>query len=292
MSPHSIRKAAFAGSWYPARASECERQIEAFLAEDTSSKQFHMHAVGGIVPHAGWYFSGSIACRVFHALKQTAAADPDVLLLFGMHLHPQSPRYMMAEGAWETPFGSIEVDRELAAGIMELHEFVVETPTDFTPDNTVELQLPFLKYFFQNAKVVAMGVPPSIASLDVGTSAVDVARKLGRTAMIVGSTDLTHYGANYGFTAKGRGKSAVSWVRERNDPLVIDAMLDLDSERIVKVAQSNQNACCAGAAATAVAGATRLGADMAEHVAYATSYEKSPGDSFVGYVGILMGKKK
>jgi AmmeMemoRadiSam system protein B len=215
-----------------------------------------------------------------------------MFLLFGMHLHPQSPCYMMTEGAWETPFGSIEVDRELAAELKELHEFVVETPTDFTPDNTVELQLPFLKYFFPDAKVVALGVPPSIGSLEVGISAVDVARKRGRTVMIVGSTDLTHYGANYGFTAKGTGKSAVSWVREKNDPAVIEAMLDLDPERIVRVAQANQNACCAGAAATAVAGATRLGADKAEHVAYATSYEKSPGDSFVGYVGILMGKKK
>jgi AmmeMemoRadiSam system protein B len=74
--------------------------------------------------------------------------------------------------------------------------------------------------------------------------------------------------------------------------LVIDAMLDLDPERIVTVAQANQNACCAGAAATAVAGASRLGAVKAEHVAYATSYEKSPGDSFVGYVGVLMGRNK
>ena len=292
MSSHSIRKAAFAGSWYPARASECERQIEAFLAEDSPPTDFQIEALGGIVPHAGWYFSGTIACRVFHAMKQTAAADPDVFLLFGMHLHPQSPCYMMPDGAWETPFGSIEVDRKLAAGVMELHEFVLETPTDFTPDNTVELQLPFLKYFFPNARVVAMGVPPQVASLDVGRAAVDVARSLGRTAMVIGSTDLTHYGANYGFTSKGAGKSAVSWVREKNDRFVIDAMLDLDPERIVTVAQAKQNACCAGAAATAVAGASRLGAVKAEHVAYATSYEKSPGDSFVGYVGVLMGRNK
>lgn len=292
MSSQPTRKAAFAGSWYPARASECERQIEAFLAEDRPPEDYQLHAVGGIVPHAGWYFSGSIACRVFHALKQTAAADPDVFLVFGMHLHPQSPSYMMPAGAWETPFGSIEVDAELAGRLAERHDFVIESPTDATPDNTVELQLPFLKYFFRNARLVAMGVPPSTASLDVAKTAVDAARKLGRTLMVVGSTDLTHYGANYGFTAKGTGTSALSWVREKNDRLVIDAMLDLDPERIVAVARANQNACCAGAAATAVSVANRLGADKAERVAYSTSYEKSPGDSFVGYVGILMGRRK
>ena len=66
-------------------------------------------------------------------------------------------------------------------------------------------------------------------------------------------------------------------------------MLDMDPERVVQVARMNQNACCAGAAATAVAGASRLGANRAEPVDYATSYDKSPGDSFVGYVGIVMG---
>ena len=289
MNAISVRKAAFAGSWYPSGASECERQIEDFLSEASAPGEYQMKAVGGIVPHAGWDFSGSIACRVIHSLKQMAAADPDVILVFGMHLHPKSPCYIMPEGAWETPFGNIEVDRELAARLIERHDFVVETPTDFTPDNTVELQLPFLKHFFKDTRLVAMGVPPSIASLDIGKSAVDAARDLGRSAMIIGSTDLTHYGANYGFTAMGTGKSAVSWVTTQNDRLVIDAMLDMDPVRVVEVARENQNACCAGAAATAVAGANHLGANRAEHVAYATSYEKSPGDSFVGYVGIVMG---
>ena len=33
--------------------------------------------------------------------------------------------------------------------------------------------------------------------------------------------------------------------------------------------------------------AKALGVSSAESIAYATSYEKSPGDSFVGYVGIV-----
>jgi hypothetical protein len=34
-----------------------------------------------------------------------------------------------------------------------------------------------------------------------------------------------------------------------------------------------------------------MGAGRARQVAYATSYDKSPGDSFVGYVGIVFGKE-
>ncbi|MGD9326044.1 MAG: AmmeMemoRadiSam system protein B, partial [Desulfobacterales bacterium] len=61
----------------------------------------------------------------------------------------------------------------------------------------------------------------------------------------------------------------------------------LDPEKIITEARSSQNACCAGAAATAIETAKLLGADRADELAYTTSYDKSPGDSFVGYVGIV-----
>ena len=61
----------------------------------------------------------------------------------------------------------------------------------------------------------------------------------------------------------------------------------MDSERVTTEALNRQNACCPGAAAGAVEAVRRLGATRAETLAYATSYDKTPGDSFVGYVGIL-----
>lgn len=78
-------------------------------------------------------------------------------------------------------------------------------------------------------------------------------------------------------------------MRDQNDRQVIDAMLAMAPETVISQGLAHQNACCAGAAATAIAAAKHLGATQAQSVAYATSYEKSPGDSFVGYVGIVMG---
>ncbi|MCP4630078.1 MAG: AmmeMemoRadiSam system protein B [bacterium] len=281
-----VRKAKFAGSWYPSSASECEQEITGFLAEGRDIKLPERELVGGIVPHAGWYFSGSIACNVISRLR--GAITPDVIVVFGMHLHPNSQCYLMAEGAWETPFGEIPVEEKLAAALAKKNSFTLETPDRFNPDNTIELQLPFIKYFFENTKIVALGVPPSRSSLDIGRSVIGLAKEMDLTAKVIGSTDLTHYGANYGFTSKGRGKQAVDWVRSENDRRVIDAMLALEPERVISEALASQNACCAGAAATAIEAARNLGASQADEVAYATSYDKSPGDSFVGYVGIVM----
>jgi MEMO1 family protein len=56
---------------------------------------------------------------------------------------------------------------------------------------------------------------------------------------------------------------------------------------VIQEARKSGNACCAGAAAAAIAAGKKMGAVHALEIGYATSYEKSPGDSFVGYTGIV-----
>ena len=237
------------------------------------------------MPHAGWYFSGSLACNVIHCLADETV--PDVIVIFGMHLHAGSPFYIMADGEWETPFGNLPIEKELAGELIRRFDFQIETADRFSPENTIELQLPFIKYFFNDVKIVPIGVPPVESSLEIGKAAADIAGRLGKKMKVIGSTDLTHYGANYGFMPKGTGPAAIDWVRNTNDQQVIEAMAGMDPERVIAEAAANQNACCAGAAATAIAAAGRLGAESAEILAYANSYDKNPGDSFVGYVGMV-----
>ena len=128
---------------------------------------------------------------------------------------------------------------------------------------------------------------PARSSLEIGRAVVRIAADLGLKLKVLGSTDLTHYGSNYGFTPKGTGRSAVQWVREENDRKVIAAMLAMDSEGVVKEALASFNSCCSGAAAAALASGKALGAEKAELLAYATSYDKNPGESFVGYAGLV-----
>jgi hypothetical protein len=280
-----VRKSLFSGSWYPGNASACEKEIKGFLKEYPTETISDRFLTGGIVPHAGWYFSGSIACNVIHCL--TKEKSPDVFAIFGMHLHSGSPAHIMTEGAWETPFGAIEIDNKLASELCQKFSFHIETADRFTQDNTIELQLPFIKYFFKDAKIVPIGAPPTQNSLEIGKTVVAISKQLGLQLKVIGSTDLTHYGPNYGFISHGKGTSAVDWVRNENDRRVIDAMLTMEPEKVIKESTANQNACCGGAAATAIAAAKALGAQKAETIAYATSHDKSPGDSFVGYVGIV-----
>lgn len=284
----AVRKAMFAGSWYPKQAAACETEIRDYLSQPLEPPAAQRQWMAGIVPHAGWYYSGQIACQVINLLKETS--PPDLVVLFGMHLHPGSPKHIMPQGSWETPFGELPVAESLARTLMTQFNFHQETPANFSEDNTIELQLPFVKYLLNPKAILALGVPPTERSLDIGRAVVDWAKHEGVRLKIIGSTDLTHYGTNYGYAPKGKGQEALDWVRLENDRHVIEAMLAMAPEKVLQEGHHNQNACCAGAAATAIAAAKHLGAANAQTVGYATSYDKSPGDSFVGYAGVVFGK--
>lgn len=281
------RNAVFAGSWYPGKAAECEAQIQHFLAEDTDPDLLQQVWMGGIVPHAGWYYSGAIACQVINCLKQPQPID--LVCIFGMHLHPGSPHYIMTQGAWQTPFGELPVAEDLADALVHQFRFQVETPSRFVQDNTIELQLPFVKYLLNPKRILAIGVAPTPQSIEIGQAVAGWADRNGKSLKVIGSTDLTHYGRNYGFNPKGSGPQALAWVRDENDRRVIDAMQSLLPEKVIQEGLQNQNACCPGAVSAAVAAVGHMGATRARTVKYATSYDKSPGDSFVGYAGMVFG---
>jgi MEMO1 family protein len=284
----SIRKADFAGTWYPGTESDCRRAIEAFSRESVPCPSFQKGILGGIVPHAGWYYSGQIAFNVIKCLKDSGA--PDAIVIFGRHLHPGSPAYIMKEGSWSTPLGNLEIDADLAERVAAEFKFSIETATSYEQDNTVELQLPFIKYLFPEVKILPFGVPPKATSMRIGERISEIAMEAQKKIYVIGSTDLTHYGYNYGNTPMGTGKKAVDWVKNENDKRMIDLILKMDAEAVITESFANSNACCSGAVATAIAALKKLGASRAEKIIYKTSYDIRPDDSFVGYAGIVFGK--
>ncbi len=281
----ATRKSDLAGSWYPGNASDCLQIIEAFSKERVPCPDVERRVVGGIVPHAGWFFSGRVAFSVISCLH--GEGKPDTIILFGRHLAPGSPNYIMNEGAWETPLGTLEIDRELALGISEDFAFQVETPSRHEPDNTIELQLPFIKHVFPETMILPIGVPPSPVSLDIGERLGLLAGDLKRRVCVLGSTDLTHYGDSYGYAPKGRGSAAVDWVKNENDRKIIDLMVGMHGSEIIQESLKNRNACCGGAVAAAIACAKKIGAWEGHELAYTTSYDTRPDSNFVGYVGIV-----
>ena len=279
----SLRKRALPRGWYPVDKRECQREIESYLEGWMPPPSISGRAAGGIVPHAGWYFSGKLAARVFSSLKSKGKVD--VVVLYGGHLGPDDLPQIVTEEEWETPFGEIKIHTDFAKSLMKRIEARKESPS--SGDNTVEIQLAMVKHFFPEARLLAIRSPSSLRADTLGKEVAEIARNEGISIVAVGSTDLTHYGPNYGFLTKGVGPSAVEWVRKENDKGFIDRALKMDGEGLLKHAGENDSACSAGAAASAVATCKALGAEKGVLLDYYTSYDIMPDDSFVGYAGIV-----
>ncbi len=278
-----VRAADLAGSWYPATESECLEIFEKF--EESSISPRGVEWTGGIVPHAGWVFSGQVAYNVIKHLK--GGLSPDTIVVFGRHLHPGSGAYIMKDGAWDTPLGEIEIAEDLAGKIIPEFRFNVETGPGYVSDNTIEVQLPIIKYHFPDVKLLPVGVPPARSSIKIGERISEIAIELGKKIKVIGSTDLTHYGPNYANTVMGTGQRALDWVKNHNDRKMVDLMLKMEPEAVIDVSLRDMNACCGGAVSAAIAAVKKLGAEESRELIYTTSYDVMPGSSFVGYAGVV-----
>lgn len=281
----NVRRADLAGSWYPGQGSDCMKAIEEFMDTAVSCPDIQGDIVGGIVPHAGWVFSGRMACNVIKCLR--VHGGPDTCIIMGRHLHEGGANFIMTDGRWDTPLGELAIDSDLANELLREFSFTIETPSRYDDDNTIEVQLPFLKYFFPDIMIVPMGLPARSASLKIAKRAVEISRQMGRKTVVVGSTDLTHYGYNYGYMPRGAGEEAVKWVTTVSDKQAIDLMVNMDEHAVLDASFKGHNMCCPGAVAAAIVAAKELGAVKAEQLVYGTSYDVRPDSSFVGYVGIV-----
>lgn len=278
-----IRKRTLPRGWYPIDGKDCQKEIESFLEGWTPDRPPSTKGVGGIVPHAGWYFSGRLAAKVLFTLKSSDRVD--VVVLYGGHLSAQDLPRIVTEESWETPFGNVEIDTGFAKDLMNGVEMRKESPA--SGDNTIEVHMAMVKYFFPNAKLIAVRSPLSVKAEVLGREVARIAKKDGLSILAIGSTDLTHYGPNYGFMGKGFGPASVEWVKKENDRGFIERALEMDTEGLLRHALQNDSACSAGAALAAIATCKALGAKKGRLLDYYTSYDLMPDDSFVGYAGIL-----
>jgi hypothetical protein len=233
-------------------------------------------------------YSGRLAARGFQALTEDPAVD--LVVVLGGHLRAADPIVAMTEGSWNTPFGPFPIHSGFSERLKQLDPVRIEREGRYTPDNSTELQLPFAKFKYPEAELLPLRVPPSPLAVQLGQALAEHIAATGRDAVIVASTDLTHYGPHYGFQPKGRGLEALNWVRTVNDPAFIEAVEKGDPAVILSTSEHRHCACSAGAVA-AVSTIAALRKQSFRFLDYATSADVAgeTAESFVGYLAGVWG---
>lgn len=272
------RKRSLPDGWYPGETADCLNTIKEFSDKPSPAGKFQ----AGILPHASWAYSGKLAARVMDAVSRSE--KPDLVVMFGGHLGP-GKGIIYLDQSWDTPLGDLEIDLELTSEIKNRLDLISEDgPTN---DNTIEVQLPLVKYYFPDAKLIAVRAPHDRSAIELGRELALLIKEKGLKARYFGSTDLTHYGPNYGFSPMGSGEKALTWVKETNDREFIDHALGMDAAGLLLSAKERSNACSPGAAAAVISASLVHGAKNGLLLDYYTSNEITPGSSFVGYAGVL-----
>lgn len=290
----SVRPAAVAGQFYEADGPTCALHIEQMLAQVQLPPDLPPNITGGIVPHAGWVFSGSLALLTLAAIKKQEHAV-DTFVVFGAVHRANQPLAMLYDaGQWDTPLGPVDVDEHLARKALAQAADLMLVDTDaHTQEHSIEVQVPLIAHLFPEAKIVPVLTPPTPQAPLVGQAVARAVAAAPNKVICIGSTDLTHYGPSYMFTPHGTGQEGIDWAKRENDRFFIEQTLRMDAAQLLDTAHSYGSACGAGAVAATVAASQALGAKKGHLLAHSTSAEimanqfsRSSSDS-VGYAAIV-----
>jgi len=267
-----IRNPYVAGYFYPASASELRATIAQYVNKDAPK----VEAVGLLMPHAGYQYSGAVAGATISRIN-----FKDTFIIMGpTHSGLGKPFSVMVEGTWKMPMGDVEIDSELARKIIAVSEYAEEDVRAHLEEHAVEVQLPFLQYLKPDVRIVPIilaGAPADIYKA-IGRDIARSIKELNREAVILASGDMTH-----------REPQASA---EEKDMKAVEAMLALDEDELTRRYQDLRISMCAhGPVVTLISAAKELGVSGAELIKYQTSGDTT-GDymEVVGYAGVIFKK--
>jgi MEMO1 family protein len=274
MEPASVRSPAVAGRFYPQKREALLREVDQYLEPESGDGTAFPSAIGCIVPHAGYMYSGHVAGAVYRLLPPHSR----YVILGPNHWARGAPLAVMSRGSWLTPLGRVELDPELAGHIREKCPILAEDAQSHAGEHSLEVQIPFL----QRLSGTLTFVPIAIAIADyrlleqLGWAVADAILRSTEPVLIVASSDMNHYEPD-------------NITREKDDK-AIEKILQLDPVRLLEVIRDEDISMC-GYAPTIVmlTAAKKLGARGARLIKHATSADTSGDtDSVVGYAGVIV----
>jgi len=274
-----VRTPAVSGTFYPDDEKELKSLIyDCFIHPigpgKTPTTDSNQKIYGVICPHAGFVYSGPVACHSFYAISSSTS---NLVIMVGPNHYGIGQNVAsMIDAGWKTPLGLVEIDSESALELREDLDIMEFDSFSHSKEHSIEVQVPMLQETFSREMKI---LPISLINQEqkiatqVGTAIAKIAEK--KDALLIGSSDFTHYEENE--------------FAHRQDLALIEPILKLDVDEFYKVLYERKvTACGFGAIAATMIASKELGATEGKLLKYATSGDVS-GDksSVVGYASII-----
>jgi len=263
-----MRTPAVSGQFYPRGKNDLRTQISRCFS---NIKIKERAAIGAVVPHAGYMYSGHTAAHVYSALP-----NADTFILIGPnHTGLGSPVSVSSE-TWSTPLGEVNSDLDL---VKALPKKIIDTDEiAHSHEHSIEVQLPFLQHRFRDFMIVSicMGMQDEETALEVGAEISEAVRKLKKKVVIIASSDFSHYKPEK--------------IAREDDAYFIEPILALDTtEFYSRLYERAASVCGYGPIAAMLYTSKNLGAKKGTLLNYRTSGDATGDKSaVVGYAGIVI----
>lgn len=246
----NVLRSGFAGSFYPADPTDLEVMVSKLL--DNSCEPVE-NALGIVVPHAGYIYSGKTAGYGFASAPDNVTT---VVIIAPSHRFPFRGETVFDTDFMETPLGMCPVNRKVTGRLASEMENVI------FKEHSLEVMIPFIQIKWPDADIVpiVLGMNPNCRKT------ARLIQQFAPDAFIVASSDLSHFYPLH--------------VAKKLDRLVIDAFLTVSPERITE----SLEACGKSAIRTLLHIAALRKAEKAIELHYSTSADAGAGtDEVVGY---------
>jgi len=187
----AVKEPDLAGSWYPASRDVLSSVLDSYLKE-AKAGLINGDIAAIIVPHAGLMYSGPVAAYSYKAVE---GCDYNTVVILGFcHRKSFDGVSVYKDGYFNTPLGNLPVDSQLASDLIARDKKITFYPEAFKDENSLEMQLLFIKKVLPNAKIVpiAFGASSFLYCEAVSDALADLLKNRN-DVLIVASTDMSHY---------------------------------------------------------------------------------------------------
>ena len=275
-----IRKPCVNGLFYAGDSENLRGNIESFFDSIDEPVTNINDVVAGVVPHAGYVYSGRTASFTFSALKDNL---PDTFIVIGPnHTGRGSDIDLCSSKQWETPLGLVDVDVDFVEELLNVEENACIDDNAHVREHSIEVEIPFIQYICEDHdfKIVPIVISKQIPELceSLAGSIKKVSEKLGKKIVVLASSDLNHY--------------EDSETSKFLDDKVMKSVGNMDTKQLVNdIVEYDITMCGYGPVITAICYAKLCNYDSCDVLNYSNSGDVSGDyDSVVGYMSAIIGR--
>lgn len=214
-----LRPPVVSGRFYPGDSTTLSTMVDSLLGISGIQNPSE-NIIAGVVPHAGYVFSGATAADFYRSIE---GVDYDIVVIIGPSHQVSFQGFSVFEGnGYLTPLGEVAVATDIAERLRESHPSARFVSQAHESEHCLEVQLPFLQRALQPGFrivpiIVGIAGPDDLKYM----AELILAEAYDRRILVIASSDLSHY--------PSRG------LAEEVDSITVNTVLNADMDTFLNV---------------------------------------------------------